>query len=74
MVVGDRAAVGDATEAVLAKLNSEINAIVQEPEIAKRFENAGLQITVRDRATTAKLLQTDIANWTTMVKAVGVKQ
>ena len=59
---------------MLAKLNSEINAIVQEPEIAKRFESAGLQITVRDRATTAKLFQTDIANWSTMVKAVGVKQ
>jgi tripartite-type tricarboxylate transporter receptor subunit TctC len=61
-------------EAVLAKLNSEINAIMQEPEVAKRFESAGLQITIRDRATTAKLFQTDIANWSTMVKAVGVKQ
>jgi len=59
-------------EAVLAKLNSEINAIMQEPEIAKRFENAGLQITVRDRAATAKLFKTDIANWSTMVKAVGL--
>lgn len=57
---------------VLAKLNSEINAIMQEPEIAKRFETAGLQITVRDRAATAKLFQTDISNWSTMVKAVGV--
>ena len=36
-------------EAVLAKLNSEINAILQEPEIAKRIEAAGLQTTVRSQ-------------------------
>lgn len=59
-------------EAVLAKLNSEINAIVKEPDIAKRIETSGLQITVRDRAATAKLFQTDIKNWSTMVTAVGL--
>jgi tripartite-type tricarboxylate transporter receptor subunit TctC len=59
-------------EAVLAKLNSEINAIVQEAEIAKRIEAAGLQTTIRDRAATSKLFQTDIVNWSTMVKAVDL--
>ena len=59
-------------EAVLAKLNSEINAILQEPEIAKRIETAGLQTTIRSRAATATTFRTDIANWSTMVQAVGV--
>ena len=59
-------------EAVLAKLNSEINAILQEPEIAKRIETAGLQTTVRGRAESAKLFSADIENWSTMVEAVGV--
>ena len=59
-------------EAVLAKLNSEINAILQEPEIAKRIEAAGLQMTVRSRAETAKMFAAEITNWSTMVQAVGV--
>jgi tripartite-type tricarboxylate transporter receptor subunit TctC len=59
-------------EAVLAKLNSEINAILQEPEIAKRIEAAGLQTTIRSRAETAKMFGAEVANWSTMVQAVGV--
>ncbi len=59
-------------EAVLAKLSSEINAIVQEAEIAKRIKAAGLETTIRTRADTAKLFHTEISNWSTMVKAVGL--
>src|SRR5262245_15117634 len=59
-------------EAVLAKLNSEINAIVQEPEIAKRIEAAGVQTTIRNRAETAKMFGMEVTNWSTMVQAVGV--
>jgi tripartite-type tricarboxylate transporter receptor subunit TctC len=59
-------------EAVLAKLNSEINAILQEPLIAKRIETGGLQTTVRSRAETARMFRTEVASWSTMVRAVGV--
>jgi tripartite-type tricarboxylate transporter receptor subunit TctC len=59
-------------EAVLTKLNSEINALLQEPEIAKRIEASGLQTTVRSRADSAKLLGTEVTNWSKMVQAVGV--
>lgn len=59
-------------EAVLVRLNSEINALLQEPEIAKRIESSGLQTTVRSRAETAKLFGTEIKNWSKMVDAVGV--
>ena len=59
-------------EAVLVKLNSEINALLQEPEIAKRIETSGLQTTVRGRPESAKLFSADIKNWSTMVQAVGV--
>jgi tripartite-type tricarboxylate transporter receptor subunit TctC len=59
-------------EPVLAKLNSEINAILQEPEMAKRLEAAGLQLTVRSRAETAKMFAAEITNWSTMVQAVGI--
>ena len=58
-------------EAVLAKLNSEINAIVQEPEIVKRIEAAGLQTTVRSQTESAKMFHAEIANWSTMVQAVA---
>jgi tripartite-type tricarboxylate transporter receptor subunit TctC len=60
-------------EPVLAKLNSEINALLQEPEIAKRIRTSGLQTTVRSRAESAKLFGAEIKNWSTMVQAVGVK-
>jgi tripartite-type tricarboxylate transporter receptor subunit TctC len=59
-------------EAVLAKLNTEINALLQEPEIAKRIEASGLQTTVRSRAESAKLFGAEIKNWSKMVEAVGV--
>ena len=59
-------------EAVLAKLNSEINALLTEPEIAKRIEASGLETTVRSRAESAKLFSADIKSWSTMVEAVGV--
>ena len=61
-------------EAVLTKLNSEINAILQEPEMAKRMETAGLQTAIRTRAETEKAFRTDVANWSAMVQAVGVPQ
>ena len=54
------------------KLNSEINAILQEPEIAKRIEAAGLQTTIRNRPETAKMFHSEIENWAAMVLAVGV--
>jgi tripartite-type tricarboxylate transporter receptor subunit TctC len=59
-------------EAVLAKLNSEINALLKEPEIAKRIEASGLQTTVRSRADSAKMLSDEVTNWSKMVQAVGV--
>jgi tripartite-type tricarboxylate transporter receptor subunit TctC len=59
-------------EAVLTKLNQEINALLQEPEIAKRIEASGLQTTVRSHADSAKLFAEEIKNWSTMVEAVGL--
>jgi len=59
-------------EAVLAKLNSEINALLQEAEIAKRIAASGLQTTVRSRADSAKMLTDEVTNWSKMVQAVGV--
>jgi tripartite-type tricarboxylate transporter receptor subunit TctC len=59
-------------EPVLAKLNSEINAIVREPEIAKRIATSGLQTTIRNRSESAKLFSAEIKNWSTMVQAVGL--
>jgi tripartite-type tricarboxylate transporter receptor subunit TctC len=59
-------------EPVLAKLNAEINAIVQEPETAKRIESAALQTMIRNRADTGKFFAGEITNWSTMVQAVGV--
>ena len=61
-------------EAVLTKLNSEINAILQEPEMAKRMETAGLQTAIRTRAETEKAFRADVANWSALVQAVGVTQ
>jgi tripartite-type tricarboxylate transporter receptor subunit TctC len=59
-------------EAVLVKLSSEINAILQEPEIAKRIEAAGLQTTLRSRPETAKMFHSEIENWSAMVQAGGL--
>jgi len=59
-------------EPVLAKLNDEINAIMQEPDIAQRIAAAGLDITILSRPETSKLFRAEIDNWSAMVKAAGV--
>jgi tripartite-type tricarboxylate transporter receptor subunit TctC len=61
-------------EAVLARLNGEINAILREPEMAKRMETAGLQTAIRNRAETDKAFRADVANWSALVQAVGLPQ
>ncbi len=52
------------------QINSEINAILQEPEMAKRIEAAGLQTTIRSRSETSKMFHSEIENWAAMVRAI----
>lgn len=60
--------------AVLDKLNTEINAIVKEPEIKKHIDALGLEITLRDRPATHAFFRSEVENWGQMVKVVGITQ
>jgi len=60
--------------AIAAKLNSEINAILQEEETRKRVEAIGTEISLRDTNATAAFFKDEILHWSNMIKASGIEQ
>jgi tripartite-type tricarboxylate transporter receptor subunit TctC len=60
--------------AVVEKLNTQINAILREPETKARIDAMGLEVTQRDVAATKTFFTEEIANWGRMVAAAGITQ
>jgi tripartite-type tricarboxylate transporter receptor subunit TctC len=58
-------------DAVVAKLNAEINAAMKEPDSLDRLAKAGFDPVVFDVPGTNKYFAEDIERWGTMVKAIG---
>ena len=49
--------------AVIARLNQEINAAVNNPEVAKKLRELNVQAQASTPEQTAKLLQSEIKRW-----------
>jgi len=60
--------------AIVEKLNTEIDAVMREDETRKVMEASGLDIFHRDRAQTSAFFSEEVANWSKMIKAVGIVQ
>ncbi len=58
--------------AVVEKLNAAINEIITESQTKQHLTGLGYQLTTRSVAESSKYLASEVQNWGTMVKAVGV--
>ena len=59
--------------AIVARLNSEIGAILREPETVKRLEADAAQPVIVTAEAFAKLVAGDVAKWTKVARAAGIK-
>jgi len=59
--------------AIVARLNSEIGAILSEPEAVKRLEADAAQPVIVTAEAFARLIANDVAKWTKVAKAAGIK-
>jgi tripartite-type tricarboxylate transporter receptor subunit TctC len=62
---------GKTPDAVVAKLNTEINALMKEADALDRLAKAGFDPVVLNVAETDKYFKDDVDRWGTMVKAIG---
>jgi tripartite-type tricarboxylate transporter receptor subunit TctC len=58
--------------AIVEKLNGAINEIISDPQTKQHLTGLGYQLKTRSAADLAKYLDSEVQNWGTMVKAVGI--
>jgi len=59
-------------EAVLVKLNTEINAALRDPDVKSKIDALGLIIALRSQPESRAFFRAEIQNWAKMVEAAGV--
>jgi tripartite-type tricarboxylate transporter receptor subunit TctC len=57
--------------AVVAKLNNEINAVMKEPDSLEKLKKAGFDAVVKNVAEAAGYFKSEVETWGKMVKAIG---
>lgn len=58
-------------DAVVSKLNAEINVVMKEPDSLERLARAGFEPVVKSAAEVNDYFKADVQRWGTMVKAIG---
>jgi tripartite-type tricarboxylate transporter receptor subunit TctC len=66
-------ATGGTPEATIAKLNADINAVIREPEFAKRFAAFGYDMVGGSAADFANFLREDIERYRRLTAAAGIE-
>jgi tripartite-type tricarboxylate transporter receptor subunit TctC len=59
-------------DTVVAKLNTEINQIMKDPEVLKKLAQIGFEPVSKTLAETDAYFKSEVANWGKMVRAAGV--
>jgi tripartite-type tricarboxylate transporter receptor subunit TctC len=59
-------------DAVVAKLNTEINQIMKDPEVLKKLAQIGFEPVSKTLAETDAYFKSEVTNWGKMVRAAGV--
>jgi tripartite-type tricarboxylate transporter receptor subunit TctC len=59
-------------DAVVAKLNTEINQVMKDPEVLQKLKAIGFDPISKPVNETADYFKSEVATWTKMVKAVGI--
>jgi tripartite-type tricarboxylate transporter receptor subunit TctC len=58
-------------EAIVQQLNTEINALMKEPDSLEKIAKAGFDPVVKDVAETDAYFKSEVTSWSKMVNAVG---
>ena len=56
---------------ILAKLNAEINAIMQEPEAQQKLKTIGFDVMIKNLAEASDYFKSEVATWGKMTRAIG---
>jgi tripartite-type tricarboxylate transporter receptor subunit TctC len=60
------------SDAIAEKLNTEINAIIQEPDVQAKLTKLGFDPIVKDQKAAADYFKSEIESWGKMARTVGV--
>jgi tripartite-type tricarboxylate transporter receptor subunit TctC len=58
-------------DAVVAKLNTEINAIMREPDAQEKLKSVGFDVIIKSPAEAADYFKREVATWGKMTRAIG---
>jgi len=58
-------------DAVVAKLNAEINAIMQEPPAQEKLKTIGFDVMIKNEVEAANYFKSEVASWGKMTRAIG---
>ena len=61
-------------DAILDKMNADINEALNDPEVKKQFQTMGVISTARNRADTVKLFNSEVERWGVMVNALNLSE
>jgi tripartite-type tricarboxylate transporter receptor subunit TctC len=58
-------------DAIGAKLNAEINAIMQEPQAQQKLNTIGFDVTIKTVGEASDYFRSEVASWGKMIRAIG---
>ena len=58
-------------DAIVAKLNAEINAIMREPQVQQKLKTIGFDVTIKTVAEAGDYFRNEVASWGKMIRAIG---
>ena len=58
-------------DAVITKLNAEINAIMKQPEAQEKLKAIGFDVMIKNEAEASDYFKREVASWGKMIRAIG---
>jgi tripartite-type tricarboxylate transporter receptor subunit TctC len=58
-------------DAIVAKLNAEINAIMQDPQAQQKLKTIGFDVTIKTVGEASDYFRSEVAAWGKMIRAIG---
>jgi tripartite-type tricarboxylate transporter receptor subunit TctC len=58
-------------DTIVAKLNAEINAIMQEPQVQQKLKTIGFDVTIKTIGEASDYFRSEVASWGKMIRAIG---
>jgi tripartite-type tricarboxylate transporter receptor subunit TctC len=58
-------------DAIVAKLNAEINVIMQEPQAQQKLNTIGFDVTIKTVGEASGYFRSEVASWGKMIRAIG---